>query len=181
MDTLWSRWLPINTSSTLRQGGFYSTSVRPGFRIISLNMNVCSNLNLWLLLNSTDPLKELQWLINELQLAEIAKEKVHIIGHIPPGYMDCIRTWSHNYYEIIARYENTVTAQFFGHTHYDEFEVFYDPKNMSDYSTNFQFEKREFMKPLMLSYSRSCHKCCLYWSVSDAIHKLESSLSDLLR
>lgn len=133
MDALWSRWLPVNTSSTLRNGAYYSTLVRPGFRIISLNMNVCNNLNLWLLLNSTDQLKELNWLIHELQSAENANEKVHIIGHIPPGYSACIKTWSHNYYDIIARYESTVTAQFFAHTHYDEFEVFYDPKNLSNY------------------------------------------------
>ena len=27
---------------------------------------------------------------------------------------------------ISYRYESTITAQFFGHTHYDEFELFYD-------------------------------------------------------
>lgn len=132
MDTLWSRWLPVNTSNTLRHGAFYSTLARKGLRIISLNMNVCSTLNFWLLQNSTDPLMELQWLIHELQLAEMANEKVHIIGHIPPGNVDCLKIWSRNYYEVVARYESTVTAQFFGHTHFDEFEVFYDPGNLSE-------------------------------------------------
>lgn len=28
------------------------------------------------------------------------------------------------------RYESTVTAQFFGHTHFDEFELFYDTQNL---------------------------------------------------
>lgn len=28
------------------------------------------------------------------------------------------------------RYESTITAQFFGHTHYDEFELFYDMKEL---------------------------------------------------
>lgn len=132
INTLWSRWLPVDTSNTLLRGAFYSTLARKGLRIISLNMNVCSNLNFWLLQNSADPLMELQWLINELQSAETAKEKVHIIGHIPPGNEDCLKIWSRNYYEVIARYESTVTAQFFGHTHFDEFEVFYDPKNLSE-------------------------------------------------
>lgn len=99
-------------------------------------MNVCSSLNFWLVENSTDPSTELQWLIHELQLAEIANEKVHIIGHIPPGNADCMRIWSHNYYEVIARFESTVTAQFFGHTHNDEFEVFYDPNNLSNCRKN---------------------------------------------
>lgn len=28
------------------------------------------------------------------------------------------------------RYETTITAQFFGHTHFDEFELFYDTENL---------------------------------------------------
>lgn len=79
-------------------------------------------------MNSTDPAKELQWLIYELQQAEDKGEKVHIIGHIPPGAADCMRVWSRNYYQIVERYESTIKAQFFGHTHADEFAVFYDSK-----------------------------------------------------
>ena len=78
---------------------------------------------------------ELQWLINELQAAEFNEEKVHIIGHIPPGHSDCLKVWSRNYYLIINRYESTVTAQFFGHTHYDEFELFYDINDQSNFCT----------------------------------------------
>lgn len=36
----------------------------------------------WLVVNSTDPAKQLQWLIHELQEAEDKGEKVHIIGEI---------------------------------------------------------------------------------------------------
>lgn len=131
LDVQWRRWLPASVSHTVRRGAFYSVLVRPGFRIISLNMNYCNNKNWWLLLNSTDPATELQWFIYELQSAEFSNEKVHIIGHIPPGHSDCIKVWSRNYYRIITRYESTITGQFFGHTHYDEFEVFYDPQNMT--------------------------------------------------
>lgn len=31
----------------------------------------------------------------------------------------------------LGRYENTVAAQFFGHTHVDEFEIFYDEETLS--------------------------------------------------
>ncbi|XP_072432740.1 sphingomyelin phosphodiesterase [Chiloscyllium punctatum] len=55
--------------------------------------------------------------------------KVHIIGHIPPGL--CMKVWSWNYYRIVNRYEGTIAAQFFGHTHVDEFEVFYDEETLS--------------------------------------------------
>lgn len=66
-------------------------------------MNYCNNKNWWLLINSTDPVSELQWLVYELQGAEINGEKVHIIGHIPPGHSDCLKVWSRNYYHIINR------------------------------------------------------------------------------
>lgn len=54
---------------------------------------------------------------------------MHIIGHIPPGH--CLKSWSWNYYRIVTRYENTLAGQFFGHTHVDEFEVFYDEETLS--------------------------------------------------
>lgn len=131
LDILWGLWLPFNVSQTVRRGAFYSILLKPDFRIISLNMNYCSNKNWWLLLNSTDPDAELQWLIDELQKAEIAQEKVHILGHIAPGNSDCLKVWSRNFYKIVGRYESTITAQFYGHTHYDELEIFYDPENLT--------------------------------------------------
>lgn len=131
----WSPWLP-GSRSTLGLGAYYSVPVYLGFRIISINMNYCNTLNWWLLLNSTDPANELHWLVTELQMAEDRGEKVHIIGHIPPGEPDCLSVWSRNYYEIINRYESTVTAQFFGHTHRDEFEIFYDASSGEKRPTN---------------------------------------------
>ncbi|XP_004590037.2 sphingomyelin phosphodiesterase [Ochotona princeps] len=129
MAKAWEPWLPAEALSTLRIGGFYALSPRPGLRLISLNMNFCSRENFWLLINSTDPAGQLQWLVGELQAAEDRGDKVHIIGHIPPGH--CLKSWSWNYYRIVARYENTIAGQFFGHTHVDEFEVFYDEETLS--------------------------------------------------
>ncbi|KAJ8940102.1 hypothetical protein NQ318_016018 [Aromia moschata] len=83
LDVQWKKWLPSSVSNTVRRGAFYSVLIRPGFRLISLNMNYCNNKNwqdnLWLLLNSTDPATELQWFIYELQSAEFNGEKVHVI------------------------------------------------------------------------------------------------------
>lgn len=103
LDKEWSRWLPRDTSPTIRRGAYYSAVARPGLRILSVNGNYCSRNNVWLLKNSTDPADELAWLISELDAAEKNGEKVHIIGHIPPGQPDCLKTWSKNYYDIINR------------------------------------------------------------------------------
>lgn len=67
----------------------------------------------------------MSWLIDQLLEAEEAGDKVHLIGHIPPGLPDCIETWSAMFHKIIERFSETVTGQFYGHTHYDEFSVFY--------------------------------------------------------
>ncbi|XP_049599573.1 sphingomyelin phosphodiesterase [Syngnathus scovelli] len=125
----WSKWLPKQTLKSLRYGGFYTTEIQPGLRLVSLNMNFCARENFWLMVNSTDPANQLQWLVHVLQASEDKGEKVHIIGHIPPGL--CLGSWSWNYYHIINRYESTITGQFFGHTHFDEFQMFYDEKTLN--------------------------------------------------
>jgi sphingomyelin phosphodiesterase len=95
--------------------------------VISINSNYCPIDNFWLLINSTDPSNQLDWLAKTLQNSENIGEKVHILGHINPSA--CLGSWAENYYRIINRYESTITGQFFGHTHNDEFEVFYDLQN----------------------------------------------------
>lgn len=59
-----------------RRGGFYTMEIQPGLRVVSLNMNFCARENFWLLVNSTDPADQLQWLVHILQESEITGEKV---------------------------------------------------------------------------------------------------------
>ncbi|KAJ8986281.1 hypothetical protein NQ317_009991 [Molorchus minor] len=127
----WRRWLPTTASNTVLHGGFYSVLLKPGFRLISLNTNYCHSYSWWLLVNSTDPANELKWLTYELEQSEKNGEKVHLIGHIPPGSSDCMKVWSRNFYAIIERFQSTVVAQFYGHSHADEFEVFYETAEYS--------------------------------------------------
>nr|DBA32293.1 TPA: hypothetical protein GDO54_000096 [Pyxicephalus adspersus] len=97
----WKEWLSPEALDTLSTTGFYTVKIGSGLRLVSLNMNYCSTDNFWLLINFTDPAGQLQWLVNVLQEAENNHEKVHIIGHIPPGL--CLKSWSWNYYRIINR------------------------------------------------------------------------------
>lgn len=127
----WENWLPPETLETILRGAFYTHSPFPGFRVISLNMNFCNTGNWWLLINTTDPAGQLQWLIGQLQDAEDKGDKVHIIGHVFPGCACCLVPYSWNYYKIINRYENTVVGQFFGHAHTSFYEVFYDDVNFT--------------------------------------------------
>ncbi|XP_077866831.1 sphingomyelin phosphodiesterase-like [Saccoglossus kowalevskii] len=126
-----THWLPPYTRHTIKKGGYYTVLISPGLRLVALNSMYGYYGNFWLYLNTTDPAGQLQWLISILQTAEDNEEKVYIIGHIPPGIDDCLRRWSWNYYKIINRYESTVVGQFFGHTHFDHFQIFYDEETLS--------------------------------------------------
>lgn len=125
----WTTWLPEDTKSTILYGGYYTVLVRPGFRIIALNSNVCFTSNLWLIYKDEDPFDQLNWLVNVLKQAEKNREKVHILSHIPPGEEQCHRQWALQFSRIVKRFSATISAQFNGHTHLDEFRVFYDDTN----------------------------------------------------
>ncbi|XP_015781051.1 uncharacterized protein LOC107359115 [Tetranychus urticae] len=125
----WSYWLPDDAVRTLRYGGYYTVKVRPGFRITSINTNYCTRLNPWTLYNPIDPGSQLKWLVDELYDAENSGDKVHIIGHVPPDDKECTQAWLFNYLRIIDRFSSIVLAQYFGHTHHDEFRVLYSPYN----------------------------------------------------
>ncbi|KAG0342553.1 hypothetical protein BG000_003552 [Podila horticola] len=126
----WERWLPEKSLASVRHYGAYSASPAAGLRIISLNTNFCYKKSFFNYADSqdTDPLGELKWLIHQLQAAEDAGERVWIIAHVGPTMSDCLRSWSHQYNEVIQRYSPHVVAeQFFGHKHYDDFALYYGP------------------------------------------------------
>ncbi|KAG0213344.1 hypothetical protein BGX28_004682 [Mortierella sp. GBA30] len=126
----WSRWLPSDAVNAVKNYGAYTVSPTPGFRIISLNTNFCytSNFYLYGQTRDYDPFDEIKWFVAQLQAAEDAGERVWIIGHVGPSMTDCLENWSALYYQAIQRYSPHVIAeQFFGHTHRDEFALYYGP------------------------------------------------------
>lgn len=68
-------------------------------------------------------------MITWLNYAETHQETVHIIGHHPPN--QCLVSFSWTYAAIVNRYRHIISGQFFGHTHYDEFFIYYDTFNSS--------------------------------------------------
>lgn len=108
-------------------GGYYRVKVRPGFRVVCLNTNYCTRLNFWSLFDPVDPGKQLEWMMKELLEAEMDGDKVHIVGHIPPDNKECTQAWLYNYLRIVDRFQDTILAQYFGHTHRDEFRVLLSP------------------------------------------------------
>ena len=68
---------PLNyVPFSLSRGAFFAARPKSGIKIISLNTNFCNNQNWWLLINSTDPADQLQWLIKQLTESEELGEMV---------------------------------------------------------------------------------------------------------
>lgn len=107
----------------------------PGFRIISINSNVAYYYNFWLIYDDYDPYGQLQWLSDTLYLAEQNNETVHILSHVPSGG-DMLAVWAREYRRIINRFSHIITGHFNGHTHIDQFVIYY---NDNEEPTNVAF------------------------------------------
>ncbi|KAI2608545.1 sphingomyelin phosphodiesterase [Hypoxylon fragiforme] len=142
LSSTWTQWIGAAAAATTREFGAYSvrhefptsndTSKTGTLRIISLSTNLYYAHNYWLYEEpmQTDPSGQLAWLVEELDAAERAGERVYIIGHMALGSRDAFHDGSNYFDQIVVRYEGVIAGMFFGHTHFDEFELSY-----SDYSS----------------------------------------------
>ena len=115
----------------INSAGYYTLTIKPTLRVIVLNTNYCARLNIWTYYSPVDPANQLSWLIEQLLSAEQSGVKVHIVGHVPVDNRECTQAYVHNYLSIVERFSDTIVAQFFGHTHSDEFRVLYSNENSS--------------------------------------------------
>lgn len=123
----WEDWLPEDPTikQTITDGGYYTAITPLGHRIIALNNNPCFVHNWWLLFSDNYYIKQLQWLHDTLQEAESAGELVHILAHVPSYDNYCYVGWTREYRKIVERFAHIIQGQFNGHSHVDEFNVYY--------------------------------------------------------
>lgn len=81
----------------------------------------------WLLYESQSLQDQLQWMHDTLLAAEMDNEMVHILSHVPVNTDSCVKAWDREYRRIVVRFAHIIAGQFNGHTHYDEFSIFYSP------------------------------------------------------
>ena len=130
-DTLAADWKALTGLASVEGANEYGSysAVHPNskLRIISYNSIFYYKYNFYSYQESMehDPNNQLAWLISELDAAERASQRVWLISHIPSGNSDHFRDHSHYFDQIIQRYEATIAALFFGHTHLDEFQLAY--------------------------------------------------------
>uniref|UniRef100_UPI00398EE317 acid sphingomyelinase-like phosphodiesterase 3b n=1 Tax=Pristiophorus japonicus TaxID=55135 RepID=UPI00398EE317 len=131
---LWTPWMDHQSISMFNKGAFYTERLqgRTDQRIIVLNTNLYYISNK-LHVGISDPAGQLKWFEEVLSNAVTVKEKVYIIGHVPPGFFEKKRgtSWfqhhfNKRYVEIVQKYHSVIAGQFFGHHHTDSFRMFYD-------------------------------------------------------
>ncbi|KXT08056.1 hypothetical protein AC579_202 [Pseudocercospora musae] len=130
----WSRWIGKESKAADEYGAYSYKVPNMNLRIISLNTNLFYKFNLWVYEADMqyDPNRQFKWLVDELQSAEDAGERVYIIGHMPPGVNDALHDGSNYFDQVVNRYDATIAAMFWGHTHKESFELSYS--NHSDLS-----------------------------------------------
>ncbi|KAJ7895181.1 Metallo-dependent phosphatase-like protein [Mycena olivaceomarginata] len=131
----WEQWIKQSAASQVdHHSGSYSALVSgTNLRIMAVNTQYWYIQNFWLYDSDVvqpDPNGIIAFMVEQLQAAEDAGERVWIIGHIPLGTADTVVDQSNYYDQVLQRYKNTIAAQFFGHTHRDGFQIAYS--NYSD-------------------------------------------------
>ncbi|KAF9252888.1 hypothetical protein DTO013E5_3633 [Penicillium roqueforti] len=124
-------WISRETADEARTHyGGYSVKTHYGLRILAFNTDFWYRTNFLTFINTTNPDNSgvFSWMIEELQKAEDAGERVWIIGHVLSGWdgTNPLPNPTDLFYQIVDRYSPHVIANiFFGHTHEDQFMVYY--------------------------------------------------------
>ncbi|PWY98538.1 sphingomyelin phosphodiesterase [Testicularia cyperi] len=108
----------------------YSVTPRKGLRIITINTDFWYKNNVFNMIHTQDPdfSGSLRFLTDELFQAESRGERVWIVGHVLTGWdgSNPLDNPTNLFYQIVDRFAPHVIAHiFFGHTHEDQFNVFY--------------------------------------------------------
>lgn len=122
---LWKSLIPIPSVYSFLVYGSFVVQPKKDLYVVSINTLLFYQRN-----SATDctysrsaGTKLLQWLALQLHSIEGAGGKAILAGHIPPlcdtYKLDCFK----GFLKVLKRFQNTIIAQIFGHTHTDEFFV----------------------------------------------------------
>ncbi|KAH0836040.1 sphingomyelin phosphodiesterase [Fonsecaea pedrosoi] len=141
--------------------GAYAHTTAQGLRIISINTDFWYVDNIFNYWNVTNPDTSgvLTWLAAELAACEARGQRAWIIGHVPSGYDgdNAVLNPSALFYTIVVRFSpTTIAGVFFGHTHEDQIQIFYDFLPNSTYTVDGKTYRNttmvDYSKPLTVGY-----------------------------
>ena len=134
LSSLWqnSSWINASEASYASQHyGAYAHTTPQGLRIISINTDFwyVDNVFNYANFSNPDPSGVLSFLASELSACEERGQRAWIIGHVLSGYdgSNALPNPSALFHSIVTRFSPAVVAGvFFGHTHEDQIQIFYD-------------------------------------------------------
>jgi predicted phosphodiesterase len=133
VSALWKHegWISEEAARQARvHYGAYSIKNHYGLRMITFNSDFWYRSNFLNFINTSNPdvSGSFRFVIDELQAAEDAGERVWLFAHVLSGWdgTNPLPNPSNLFYQIIDRYSPHVIANvFFGHTHEDQFMIYY--------------------------------------------------------
>ncbi|KAJ5176348.1 uncharacterized protein N7482_002225 [Penicillium canariense] len=140
-EALAANWMTLTGMESVQKATEYGSysAIHPNskLRIISYNSIFYYKYNFFSYEEpmESDPNGQFTWLIEEMQAAEDAGQRVWLISHIPSGNVDHLRDHSHYFDQIVQRYETTIAGLFYGHTHTDEFQIAYSNYSHRNWDT----------------------------------------------
>lgn len=162
LSSLWHKnnWLNATEAAFAKAHyGAYATTTRHGLRVISLNSDFWYRANIFNYWNVTNPDNTgmLRWLAQELSMCEKNGQRAWIIAHALTGYdgVAALPNPSALFSSIVRRFSpRTIAAIFFGHTHQDQLQIFYDylPGSLDPVTGKRDTTKIDFSRPLALSH-----------------------------
>lgn len=164
LSSLWQNasWLNATEAQyAATHYGAFAVTTPQGLRVISLNTDFWYRANIFNYYNSTNPDQSgiLKFLADELSGCEARNQRAWIIGHVLSGYdgSNPLPNPTALFYSIVVRFApRTIAGIFFGHTHEDEKQIFYDFLPNSTYVVDSRIYRNtsmvDYSKPLAVAY-----------------------------
>ncbi len=127
IDTKYCDYDSHKPCDIMTNSGYYSSLIRPGFRLISINTGYIASDNFYLTFTQwTNPSIDIggqyKWLNYTLyQSKYILNETVVIIVHHP--IKSALQEFENMYYNLYVKYKDIILIIFAGHTHVDHFHI----------------------------------------------------------
>lgn len=163
-SSLWANFSWINATEAQYAATHYAAyahTTSAGLRIISLNTDFWYRANIFNYWNTSNPDTSgmLKFLADELTACEARGQRAWIIGHVLSGYdgSNPLPNPSSLFYSIVRRFSPaTIAGIFFGHTHEDQIQIFYDYLPNSTYTMNGKTYRNtslvDYSKPLQMAF-----------------------------
>ncbi|KAL9132004.1 MAG: hypothetical protein Q9217_000214 [Psora testacea] len=160
LSSMWQQdgWIDSSEASyASKHYGAYAHTTSDGLRIISLNTDFWYPDNVFNFFNFTNPDQSgiLRFLISELEACETKGQRAWIIGHVLSGYdgTNNLPNPTALFYSIVRRFAPyTIAGVFFGHTHEDQVQIFYDYSETSLNGTLRNTTDVDYSKPLAMGF-----------------------------